>query len=45
MSIMLWVTGQVWPYVCPRSEAVERAVLRQLLFFFTKSSYLENNLS
>ena len=44
MSIMLWVTGQVWPYVCQRSEAVERAVLRQLLFFL-KSSYLDNNLS
>ena len=29
---MLWVTGRVWPYVWQRSEAVEHAVLRQLLF-------------
>ena len=29
---MLWVTGWVWPYVWQRSEAVEHAVLRQLLF-------------
>ena len=34
MSIMLWVTGRVWPYVSQRSEAVERTVLRQLLFNF-----------
>ena len=27
MSIMLWVTGRVWPYVSQRSEAVEPAVL------------------
>ena len=31
MSIMLWVTGRVWTNVCQRSEAVEHAVLRQLL--------------
>ena len=46
MSIMLWVTGRVWPYVGQRSEAVEHAVLRQLLFinhllaiFFNESFY------
>ena len=33
MSIMLWVTGRVWPYARQRSEAVEHAVLRQLLLY------------
>ena len=39
-SIMLWVTGGVWPYVCQRSEAVEHAVLRQLLLQLRKSMFI-----